>query len=159
MLLSRTARILGSPRAFLVRRRAAREAAPRAATSTIVDETGGFAFFDARAIPGFDAVLARARALLDESRPYLERIRAASEGKLRLTIDLASDDLHARDPFLLDFFLRDEILLPTVAYLRTVPYLARLSLPLSLPLQGFRRPHSTSASMPTTTTRGRSRSS
>ncbi|MBI5361592.1 MAG: hypothetical protein HZA53_00345 [Planctomycetes bacterium] len=91
-------------------------------------------------LPGFESVRAACGELLERARPLVPRMQAAAAGKSQLTLDLFSDDLHARDRRFVDFALQDSVLLPVVEYLRTAPFLARLSLPLSLHVPGLPLP-------------------
>jgi hypothetical protein len=134
------ARIASSPLEFLERRRVARSALARASPPIRVDPRLGLCVFGASPIPGTDAILERCRELLERARPHLPRIRAARAGKLRLTVDLFSDDLHRRDPAFLDFALQDAALLPVIEYLATVPNLARVTLALSADVDGGASP-------------------
>jgi hypothetical protein len=138
--LLQAGRILIAPRQFVLRRRTARAWLRRCDPPLRLDRQAGYASFTPESLPGSMRMLAACGRVVGELRPYLERIHAASSGKFHLTADLFSDELHAREPEFVDFALQDEVLLPVIEYLGTLPYLARLALPHSVHLAGLDGP-------------------
>jgi hypothetical protein len=129
------ARVAAAPREWLARRRAAVARLARRAPELAVDRERGYARFEPGYLQGFDALCAALRAEDARRAPELAALLGGLGTKERLTVDLFSDELLAREPRYVDAALADELLLPIAAYLRTVPHLGRVALALSLPIE------------------------
>ena len=92
----------------------------------------GFARFDARHLPRGEELLDACLALRSERETDLQRELARRAGKLSIAIDLASDFELQRRALLLDFALQMETCAPALCALRTVPFLARVAVSLSV---------------------------
>lgn len=129
--LQRALRIALAPGQLLRRRRVARELGPAPSSALRIDPELGYVRFGPGALPGAEAPLERVRAELERLRPQLAPGSGPRQGGRRLVIELGTDALLEREPELLDFALSDAVVRPVVEYLGEVPYLARVSLPLS----------------------------
>lgn len=135
-----TWRVLQAPRAFTLRRRVARTALRRSEGQLHLDREQGFVRFGPQRIAGIEGLLENCRDVLDRARPRLSDMQASKSGQQQLAIELLSDSHLIRNQSFLDFALQDEVLLPVVDYLKTVPYLARVALPLSIHLPQLQSP-------------------
>ncbi len=93
----------------------------------------GYARFSATDLPDGVKLLETCRDLRKERAEALLRERARRSGKISIAIDLASDLELVRRPLLLDFALQAETCAPAMIALRTVPFLARVAVSISLP--------------------------
>ena len=129
----KVARLLRSPAQLVLRRRAARSALASSAPPTFeIDERLGYALFQPGELPGVLEVLEHVDRVLARLEPHIDAIVDAEEGGRKLTVDLFSDDLLRDEREFVEFALGDEVLLPTLRYLGTVPYLARIVLAISI---------------------------
>jgi hypothetical protein len=129
-----------APGQYVRRRRAARLALAGAGTHMQLDPRTGFVRFGAGEFPGLERALDLALAELARARPQLESMRARRSGKAKLVTELGSDALLAREPAFLELALSDAVLLPVVEYFGEVPWLSRISLPLTQHIPGLEGP-------------------
>lgn len=139
-LLRSTAHALLAPRDTLERRSVARAILPGLRLGRRVDPRTGYVRFEVGELPGAAEIVARCRARRRALEPLLPAIQSARTGKFALTFDLLSDSVLARESEWLEFALQEEVFGPAVEYLRTVPFLARIGLGLSVHLEGLARP-------------------
>jgi len=125
-------RILIAPGEYVRRRAAARAALRDAPPRARLDERLGYGLFGPGELDGTAALLRHCSRVFDELAPHLADIQGVHVGSRRVTVDLFSDDRLRDEPVFVDFALQDSVLLPVVQYLRTVPFLARLVLGVSL---------------------------
>jgi len=133
-------RVLAAPREFRLRRRAARTALRRWQEELRLDSRRGFVRFGREKMPGIERLLEDCRDVLDRARPRLRNLQASKSGQRRLAIELLSDDQLSGEQSFLDFALQAGVLRPVVEYLKTVPYLARVGLPVSVHLPELQSP-------------------
>ncbi len=133
-------RFATEPVEWFRRRSAARIALRDAAALHVVDPRTGYAQFAPGELEGTDALLAACERELDRARDHLEPARSRRPDKPRLVADLVSDPLLQRDPTLVRFVLQNRLLLPSIRYLHTVPYLARISIAISFHLPDATEP-------------------
>ena len=138
--LMRAWRVLAAPRQFRLRRRAARTALNLWRGGLRLDCERGFVRFGREDMPGIERLIGDCRDVLDRARPQLSDLRTSRSGQRRLAIELFSDDRLGHEPAFLDFALQEDVLLPVVEYLNTVPYLARVALAVSVHLPELQSP-------------------
>lgn len=131
----RAARVCRAPRQYFLRRRAARASGAFEARTVPVDPSLGYRLCGPGELPGLEDLVAQGLDRLAARRPHLARLRAALDPKFAWALELTSDAEHARAPELLEFALQPDVLAPVIEYLGTVPFLARVALPLSAPLE------------------------
>ena len=133
-------RVACAPREFAVRAGAARRLPETRPGELRVDPRTGWAAFAAEDVPGARDVAAAAAALAARCEVPVRVHFGSAEGRDRLVAELAPDDVLVREAELVRFAVQDAILLPVSRYLRTVPYLARVSVPVSVHLAGASEP-------------------
>jgi len=122
----RLARIAGSPGQYLRRRAVARAELARAPAALHLDPRTGHVRFGPGELPGLEPALALAATL-----PKPDGRRAGRSGRARLVTEFGTDALFAREPAFLDLALSDALVRPVLEYLGEVPWLSRISVPLS----------------------------
>jgi hypothetical protein len=133
-------RLASEPGEWFRRRAAARAALQDVSAQQVVDPRSGYVQFAPFELAGTEALLAACERELERARDHLDRARSKRPDKPRLVADLVSDPLLQRDPTFVRFVLQDRLLLPSIRYLHTVPYLARVSIAISFHLPDASEP-------------------
>jgi hypothetical protein len=126
--------------AELIRRRAAAQSALEGAPGLQpVDPVRGYARIEPGELADVDSLLAGCEHLMERARTR-DAEATKRGGKLRLVAELLDDAELARDPRYVGFALQPALLVRVTQYLRTVPWLARVSLAVSFHVPEAREP-------------------